>query len=107
MNQANGPRPQLILGDFTPTTTASKPRRGCKVALLAGSPHLTQEIASLLRKRLRLASLIMVCAFASFTTLSFFKPPDGVGPLAHYRMLQLSTLFVLAALALTLWSKIQ
>ena len=68
---------------------------------MAGStPQLTQAIEALLRTRLLMATLIFVGGFAGFLILGFFNPPQEVGPLVPFRIVQCSVTLILALLVL-------
>ncbi|HEV3444347.1 MAG TPA: serine/threonine-protein kinase [Gemmataceae bacterium] len=106
MNQTPGARPQIASENSSPPQTVNSPRRHCRVALMAGStPQLTQAIEALLRTRLLMATLIFVGGFAGFLILGFFNPPQEVGPLVPFRIVQCSVTLILALLAALLWSK--
>src|ERR1700730_2183288 len=105
MNPATVPLPQFMNGNMKSNGSVVTPQRDCKVALLSGSGAcLTQEIETLLLKRLRLATTITALAFVCFVILSFFRPLEEIGPSYLARSLQIGTGLVLSILAATLWS---
>src|SRR5438552_4122392 len=106
MNPAMSHEPQLVLENSTPHPTSSLSRRKCQVELLGGSaPHLTNEIESLLLRRLRLATSITVGAFVLLLIQSLFHPAEDVDArIGPFRAAQLVTALILALVCATLWS---
>jgi serine/threonine-protein kinase len=80
--------------------------RGCKVALsgLTGY-HVTDEISCLLRRRLRIAALIALAAFAVFLVRNLIDPPSSLDPLT--RNLQFVVVGILTFLNALLWSHVR
>ncbi len=59
--------------------TPIEPAKGrCRLAMAGSSgPHYTQEVASLLRRRLRIAAIIMLAGFGTFLVRTYVeRPPD-------------------------------
>jgi serine/threonine-protein kinase len=84
-----------------------RPKARCHFALVAGTgPHLTQEVASLLRRRLRIAALIMCFGFSVFLTRTLLEHPADM----LFQPLDLGILAlvvaVLAGGATVLWSHV-
>ncbi len=82
---------------------SSEQRSAARIAVIEGSgPQLTQEIQQLLRRRLRLATLVMAVGFAVFLMLhmALFMPKSLVGTL--FLLFHVITTVTLAVVAMLL-----
>jgi serine/threonine-protein kinase len=82
------------------------PKGRCRLAMVGGSGlHLTKEIACLLRRRLRIAALIMSLGFGVFLARALVERPADM----LFRPLDLSifavVVAVMAGIATVLWSR--
>jgi eukaryotic-like serine/threonine-protein kinase len=73
-----------------------KPEKGrCRLAMAGSSgPHYTQEVASLLRRRLRIAAFIMLAGFSTFLVRAYVEHPADM----LYRPLDLGVFTAVVAL---------
>src|SRR6516164_3727036 len=107
MNQSLRPASLAAYGNSkTAAVDTPKTVRGCRVALsgLTGY-HVTDEISCLLRRRLRIAALIALAAFAVFLVRNLIDPPSSLDPLT--RNLQFVVVGILTFLNALLWSHVR
>jgi serine/threonine-protein kinase len=98
-------RPVELTQDYQPSVPASEPAGRCKMALVQGSgPCANTEMLTLLRQRLRLASLIMASGLAVFLVRSFFDT-DNPYVTATDRVVQTVVTLAMAGVAALLWSR--
>jgi eukaryotic-like serine/threonine-protein kinase len=86
---------------------AGNHKQRCRVALIGGtSAHMTQEIVCLLRRRLRIAALIMVAGFGVFLVRTLVEHPSDMLFQARDKAIFAMAVAVLAAVATIVWSRI-
>jgi serine/threonine protein kinase len=88
-----------------PSTGAAPSRR--RLALVPGtSSHLTDELHCLLRRRLRVAGLIALTAFAVFLVKNLFFPNASLPPQPLHLALHAAVVAVMTILCALLWSRL-
>ena len=97
------PKPDGSSGHTTTIIGEQKNRARPGVALVPGSrTHMTEEVASLLRNRLRVVGLILLIGTAVFLLRTLIAPPDEP-PLAQI-LLHSTVTLLLASSCVALWS---
>src|SRR5262249_31623499 len=82
------------------------PGKRCRVAVVPGSgPQLSREIEALLRRRLRIAALIMLVGLGSFLVRNLFAPPETPGLHRAAHLFHAGAVAAAAAVAAVVWSR--
>jgi eukaryotic-like serine/threonine-protein kinase len=111
MNSSSDSRDLLVptrvldSGEVSGNSSTSTPRPRCAIALVTGSAdHLSQETVDLLRRRLRIASLIALGPFTFFLALALTElRTSSVPPYIPGLVVQTLVVLLQALLAVLLW----